>query len=79
MKPPKAAIAALLNGTHADPFSLLGGHAGPGGTHARVILPGADKAQAFSLGGEALGADGQESQPGILARGCAVGFQLCGF
>ena len=55
MKPPKAAIDALLEGTHADPFSLLGPHRGPAGTFARAILPGAGTVEAFSLAGEALG------------------------
>ena len=55
MKPPKAAIDALLEGTHADPFSLLGGHDGPHGTFARAILPGAETAEAFDLSGAPLG------------------------
>ena len=55
MKPPGAAISALLEGRHADPFSLLGAHAGPGGTFARAVLPGAQTAEAFSLGGSSLG------------------------
>ena len=56
MKPSAAAIAALLNGTHADPFSLLGIHDGPGGAFARAVLPGAESAEAFALTGEPLGA-----------------------
>jgi 1,4-alpha-glucan branching enzyme len=55
VKPPAAAITALLNGTHADPFALLGVHAGPGGSFARAILPGAETATAHSLAGAALG------------------------
>ena len=55
MKPPGEAIAALLEGTHADPFALLGVHAGPEGTFARALLPGAEEVSAFSLGGAALG------------------------
>ena len=35
MKPPPGALDALLKGTHADPFSLLGTHAGPAGTFLR--------------------------------------------
>jgi 1,4-alpha-glucan branching enzyme len=49
VKPPPEAIAALLDGTHADPFSLLGPHDGPEGTFARAILHGAEEAEAFSL------------------------------
>ena len=55
MKPPQSAIEALLAGRHADPFSLLGPHAGPDGTFARAILPGAETAEAFSLRGGRLG------------------------
>ncbi|MCW1428308.1 1,4-alpha-glucan branching protein GlgB [Novosphingobium sp. JCM 18896] len=55
MKPPAEAITALLEGTHADPFSLLGVHQGPEGTFARAILPGAEKAEAHDLAGKKLG------------------------
>ena len=55
MKPTRAAITALLDGVHADPFSLLGAHEGPTGTFARAILPGASTATAYSLAGEPLG------------------------
>jgi 1,4-alpha-glucan branching enzyme len=55
VKPPKAAIDALLDGTHADPFSLLGVHEGPEGAFARAVLPGADTAEAHSIAGDKLG------------------------
>ncbi|WP_374530331.1 1,4-alpha-glucan branching protein GlgB [Novosphingobium sp.] len=55
MKPPSSAITALVEGRHADPFSLLGVHAGPEGSFARALLPGAEEASAFSLKGAALG------------------------
>jgi 1,4-alpha-glucan branching enzyme len=55
MKPPARAIEALLEGTHADPFALLGVHEGPGGAFARALLPGAETAEAFALDGTALG------------------------
>lgn len=55
MKPPRGAIAALLEGRHDDPFSLLGTHAGPDGTFARVWLPGAEEATAFALDDTELG------------------------
>ncbi len=55
MKPPGEAIAALLEGTHADPFSLLGVHAGPDGVFARAVLPGAETAEAHDLTGKKLG------------------------
>ncbi|MFC3215559.1 GlgB N-terminal domain-containing protein [Novosphingobium panipatense] len=56
MKPPESALESLLEGTHADPFSLLGTHPGPKGTLVRAIVPGAEEVEAFSLDGERLGA-----------------------
>jgi 1,4-alpha-glucan branching enzyme len=56
VKPPKSAIDALLNGTHADPFSLLGIHEGPGGCFARTFIPGAEAVEVHDLAGAALGA-----------------------
>ena len=56
MKPAPGALEALLQGRHGDPFSLLGVHAGPGGTHARALIPGAERAEAFDLAGRRLGA-----------------------
>jgi 1,4-alpha-glucan branching enzyme len=55
VKPPQSAIEALLEGTHSDPFSLLGVHEGPGGTFLRAILPGAEEVEAFTLDGVSLG------------------------
>lgn len=66
MKPGRAAITALLDGVHADPFSLLGGHEGPGGTFARAILPGAETAEARSLTGEPLGVLQQVDPRGLF-------------
>ena len=55
MKPPRGAIAALLAGRHDDPFSLLGVFAGPNGTFARTLIPGAETAEAYDLSGNQLG------------------------
>ena len=55
MKPDGSAIETLLNGSHADPFALLGTHPGPEGTFARAILPGAESVNAFTLKGGFLG------------------------
>ncbi len=55
MKPPAGAIAALLDGSHTDPFSLLGVHEGPEGLFARTWIPGAETAEAFDLAGVSLG------------------------
>ena len=55
MKPPQGAISALLAGRHDDPFSLLGAHAGPEGTFARALVPGAEALEAHDLAGNSLG------------------------
>jgi 1,4-alpha-glucan branching enzyme len=55
VKPPAEAIDALLEGAHADPFSLLGVHQGPEGAFARAVLPGAETAEAHDLAGRTLG------------------------
>jgi 1,4-alpha-glucan branching enzyme len=55
VKPPRGAIEALIAGRHADPFSLLGVHAGPAGSFARAWVPGAEAVEAHSLAGEPLG------------------------
>jgi 1,4-alpha-glucan branching enzyme len=56
VKPAPGVLEALLQGRHGDPFSLFGVHAGPGGTFARVWIPGAERAEAFDLNGRRLGA-----------------------
>ncbi|WP_295525365.1 1,4-alpha-glucan branching protein GlgB [Novosphingobium sp. Chol11] len=56
MKPSGRALEALLEGTHADPFALLGIHEGPRGAFARAVLPGAETAEAHDLAGISLGA-----------------------
>ncbi len=66
MKPPASALTALLEGRHADPFALLGLHAGPDGTFARAVLPGAEEAAAFSLTGTALGALARVDDRGLF-------------
>ena len=66
MKPQKAAIEALLAGRNADPFALLGPHAGPQGTFARVLLPGSEVATAFSLTGEELGSAARVDERGLF-------------
>ncbi|WP_225205916.1 1,4-alpha-glucan branching protein GlgB [Novosphingobium huizhouense] len=66
MKPDARAIEALLEGTHADPFSLLGVHPGPQGAFARAILPGAETAEAFALDGTPLGALARTDPRGLF-------------
>ena len=55
VKPGAAALEALLAGRHDDPFSLLGPHAGPKGTFARALIPGAERAEVHDLAGKSLG------------------------
>ena len=66
MKPTGSAIEALLDGSHSDPFSLLGPHAGPEGTFARAVLPGAEEAKAFSLKGGFLGTMERVDERGLF-------------
>ena len=51
----QAEIAALVSGTHGDPFSRLGVHKIKSGFVARAVIPGAEAVSVFSLDGKALG------------------------
>ena len=66
MKPPRGAIAALLAGRHDDPFSLLGVFAGPNGTFARTLIPGAETAEAHDLSGTPLGSVQRVDDAGLF-------------
>jgi len=55
VKPSAEAIETLLGGSNADPFALLGPHAGPDGTFVRAFLPGSEVAFVHALDGEPLG------------------------
>ncbi len=66
MKPPRTAITALIEGIHADPFSLLGPHEGPEGTFVRAIVPGAETVSVQSLKGAALGKLLQVDERGLF-------------
>src|ERR1700712_242552 len=48
-------IAAILNGTHSDPFSVLGPHQLNDGFVARCFIPGAEAVTATALDGTAIG------------------------
>ena len=58
-------VAALVAGTHLDPFSRLGIQAAGDGFCARAFLPGAERVEAASLDGQPLG---------VLARRHPAGF-----
>src|ERR1700744_6005750 len=66
LKPSRAAIEALLEGRHDDPFALLGSHAGPKGTFARVWIPGAETAEAHTLAGDNVGALKRTDERGLF-------------
>ena len=69
MRPTPGAVDALFEGTHGDPFSLLGVHEGPEGTLLRAILPGAQEAEAFTLGGTSLGPLARVDDRGLFEGG----------
>jgi 1,4-alpha-glucan branching enzyme len=48
------ALDSLIEGTHGDPFSLLGPHDTPDGTIVRLLLPGALQVKIRSLSGEVI-------------------------
>ncbi len=65
-----ADAAALAEGRHADPFSVLGPHPGPDGcTIVRAYLPGARGVTAVKAGGELLARLEPTPTPGLFA-GC---------
>ena len=66
MKPPQEAIEAILDGTHADPFSVLGIHAISGGSFVRAVLPGAERVEVFSLEGSFFGELEQVDERGVF-------------
>ncbi|TPW30553.1 1,4-alpha-glucan branching protein GlgB [Martelella alba] len=54
--PSREDIDRILDATHWDPFAVLGIQQTAGGGHvARCFIPGAEKVEAFSLDGTALG------------------------
>jgi 1,4-alpha-glucan branching enzyme len=50
-----AEIAAIVDGTHGDPFAVLGVHAAGKGFVARAFIPGATEADALTLPGKPAG------------------------
>ncbi len=64
--PPKAALQAIVEGRHADPFSVLGVFPGPAGHFARVYIPGAETLSASTLAGVAAGELTRVHEAGIF-------------
>ncbi|MGQ7387980.1 GlgB N-terminal domain-containing protein, partial [Streptococcus suis] len=66
----RAAIDALVEGRHDDPFALLGVFAAPKGSFARALVPGAETVEAHDLAGASLGPlariDGRGLFEGVL-------------
>ncbi|MBN9074200.1 MAG: 1,4-alpha-glucan branching protein GlgB [Rhizobiales bacterium] len=50
-----ADVAAIVSGTHGDPFAVLGVQKAGKGFVARCFFPHAETGEAFTLGGEAIG------------------------
>ena len=48
-------VESILNGSHGDPFSVLGVHQTPDGLVARAFIDGADEVAVFTLAGEPAG------------------------
>ena len=68
----KADVAAILSGSHADPFGVLGLHEAGGGWVARACVPGAVKLRAESLAGAALGEVPARPEAGFFEGTLAV-------
>lgn len=61
-----AEAAALVSGSHGDPFARLGVHKADDGHILRVIIPDAETVQAFTLDGTPLGALAAGQEPGFF-------------
>ena len=62
-RPLAEALARVRDGTHDDPFSVLGPHDGPTGRTIRAFQPDAAQLRALQ--------DGTEATPPATGRGCA--------
>jgi 1,4-alpha-glucan branching enzyme len=61
-----AAMAAIVHGSHGDPFSVLGLHKAGKLWIARAFVPGADKITVVSLGGQDLGSIDKRHDAGFF-------------
>ncbi len=48
-------VEAIINGTHGDPFAVLGPQMIEGRLHARAFIPGAEAVEVFTLGDKPAG------------------------
>ena len=67
-----AEVAAIVAGSHADPFGVLGLHEADGGWVARAFVPGAMALRAATLAGAALGELPARKEPGVFEGLVAV-------
>ncbi|MCT8268835.1 1,4-alpha-glucan branching protein GlgB [Afifella sp. JA880] len=63
----RSAIAALIEGRHGDPFSLLGPHRASAGLSIRTFHPGAERAEILSMGGDEVLAQMERLEAGFFA------------
>lgn len=61
-----AEIAALVAGSHGDPFARLGVHSSKAGYVARAVIPGAETVSVLGLDGKPLGELGQRHADGFF-------------
>ena len=62
-----AAVQALLQARHGDPFAVLGPHQTRRGRIVRAFLPGAQQVEAFSRSGDFLGLLEERQAEGLFA------------
>src|SRR3954470_5295323 len=68
-RPPKTSVSeveAIVAGSHADPFRVLGLHEDGGKWTARTFIPGAEEVEARTLGGDPLGVLDQRHPAGFF-------------
>jgi 1,4-alpha-glucan branching enzyme len=70
-----AAMAAIVHGSHGDPFSVLGLHKAGKQWIARAFVPGAEKIIVESLGGQSLGSIEKRHEAGFFEGPVAAEIQ----
>ncbi|WP_275785103.1 1,4-alpha-glucan branching protein GlgB [Pararhizobium gei] len=69
---PAEEIAAVLAGTHSNPFSILGPHQAGKAFIARCFIPGAETVRAETLSGKDLGTLGRIDEAGFFQGAIAL-------
>ncbi|MBB4063047.1 1,4-alpha-glucan branching protein GlgB [Gellertiella hungarica] len=65
-------IAAIVRGTHGNPFAVLGVHESPSGFEARCFIPGAERVEAQLLDGTAVGELDRVDDAGFFRGGVTL-------